>query len=72
MFSKREFALPCCGIGFPDLLDKPASMFLGVPRRGVEHSLLIFLALTLLTWIFSSKQYMELEAQNDKHKTKSH
>ncbi len=40
---------------FPDLLDKPASILLGVPGRGVGHSLLILLAVTLLTLIFSSK-----------------
>src|SRR5208283_3584653 len=40
---------------FPDLIDKPASMLLGVPGRGVGHSLVILLAVTLLTWIFSSK-----------------
>ena len=55
-YFQRENLLFLAGAAvFPDLLDKPASILLGVPGRGVGHSLLILLAVTLLAWIFSSK-----------------
>ncbi len=45
----------------PDLIDKPASMILGLPGRGVSHSLIFFftmiaIACLLRTWLrFSSR-----------------
>jgi len=38
----------------PDILDKTASIFLGLPRRGIGHSLILFLAVASAGWLFSS------------------
>jgi len=54
-FQRENLLFLAAASVFPDLLDKPASMLLGVPGRGVGHSLLILLAVTLLMWILSSK-----------------
>ncbi len=47
-FRQENFAIMTLASFGPDLLDKPANIFLGLPGRGVSHSLLAFGILALL------------------------
>ncbi|MGO9117183.1 MAG: metal-dependent hydrolase [Desulfomonilaceae bacterium] len=54
-FQRENWVFLAGAAVLPDLLDKPASILLGVPGRGVGHSLFILISITLVAWILSSK-----------------
>lgn len=45
IFEQRSFVFLLISSFIPDLIDKPAQMFLALPGRGIGHSLVIFFAL---------------------------
>jgi|WetSurMetagenome_2_1015567.scaffolds.fasta_scaffold962915_1 hypothetical protein len=60
-FEKENLLLLSLAAFGPDLVDKPANMLLGLPGRGISHSLIFFFAMIaiaflLRTWLkFSSR-----------------
>jgi membrane-bound metal-dependent hydrolase YbcI (DUF457 family) len=54
-FHRETWAFLALASVFPDILDKPANILLGLPGRGAGHSLVVLTAVTLLVWILSPK-----------------
>ena len=54
-FQGENWAFLAVASLLPDLLDKPANILLGLPGRGVGHSLVVLTAVTLLAWLLSPK-----------------
>lgn len=48
---KRNLAFLTVAAFLPDLVDKPASMFLGLPGRGIAHTLIVFVSVGVAVWL---------------------
>jgi membrane-bound metal-dependent hydrolase YbcI (DUF457 family) len=55
VFQRQNSLLLMFAAVMPDLLDKPANLLLGLPGRGIGHSLVMLLILVALTWIVCSR-----------------
>ncbi len=54
VFQRTNLAFLAVAALLPDILDKPASILLGLPGRGAGHTLIVFAAATCLAWLMSS------------------
>lgn len=51
-FRQENLAIMTLASFGPDILDKPANIFLGMPGRGISHSLLVFAILLFVASIY--------------------
>ncbi|MBI5248879.1 MAG: metal-dependent hydrolase [Desulfomonile tiedjei] len=54
-FHKDNWILLVVASIMPDLMDKPANIFLGLPGRGVGHSLIVLVAVAVFAWLLCSR-----------------
>jgi hypothetical protein len=54
-FQRRNATFLIMAALLPDLVDKPTSVLLDLPRRGLGHSVVVLVSVTLMAWLLSPR-----------------